>query len=75
MLVSEQNISMVYCNTEVSQLLKHWRYCSLALNHQYREKESAVTAKLLENMTDIAFQITFLARIFNMKPPLKFVEG
>ena len=27
--------SMAYCNTAVSPLLMHWKYCSLALSHPY----------------------------------------
>ena len=28
-------LSMAQCKTMVSQVLMHWRYCSLSLNHQY----------------------------------------
>ena len=30
-----ENILMALCKTAVSPLLMHWRYCSLALTHQY----------------------------------------
>ena len=28
-------VVMALCNTAVPQLLMHWRYCSLALSHQF----------------------------------------
>ena len=59
--LSINDLSMAYCQTEITPVRKQWSYCSLALNHRYYQYSC------IDLPSNLVLQWTKITKLFDKK--------